>query len=440
MKSLLINIFKRIFSGDSESVFAGMLTLLAGASLARAVGLLSIPVLARIYSPEDFGTLALYISFVAILTPVMTLRYVQAIPLPKTDLMAFNLFCLCLKLVGFFTVVIALVLAVWGGTVLRWFDMEALLPWRWLIVLGTAGTALYELFSFWATRKKEYKAIAKTQLSQSLIGNIVKVGLGVLSFRPEGLIVGQFLSQSAGVISFFKSAKKDFRRYLPRVSKTKGKIVAAYYQDFVWFRLPSQLLMVLSMQAPVMMVAALYNKEVTGQLSLAMVALSLPVGLIGNAMSKAYYAEIAAIGKRNIEKIINITLSVQKKLFLVGLPISVLIYYLAESLFRVIFGEEWAMAGFFASVLAPFVLFQFTSSPLMEVINILGVQLVYLILQGLRLLGLMILFMIAFCFQMEVDYFIIALSVYFSVFYLLVSGMVVYLLFRRRGRGEKCIS
>lgn len=427
---MISNLKNKLFSGEGGNVFKGMFTLLIGAGLARIVGLVSIPILARIYSPEDYGVLALYTSFITILAPIMTLRYVQAIPLPKNDVMAFNLFSLCFKLIVFFSMVVALVLAVFGETILAWFNMEALMPWRWLIVLGAAGTAVYELFSLWATRKKQYKTIAKTQFTQSLIGNIAKIGLGLLAFKPSGIIIGQFLSQSAGITSFVKDAKTDFKTYLPQIKRSKEKFVAKYYQDFVWFRLPSQILMVLSIQAPVMMMAALYDKGVTGQLSLAMMALSLPVGLIGGAMAKAYYAEIAALGKNNIDKITALTFSVQKKLFIVGVPFAALVYFLSEIAFVLAFGEVWYMAGAFASILAPFVLFQFTSSPLMEVINILGTQVVYLVLHSLRIIGLLGVYLYAYSFQLESNNFVIIISVYLSGFYLLASVLVLSLLAR----------
>lgn len=423
---------KKIFVGESNNVFKGMLILLMGAGLARIVGLISIPILARIYSPEDYGVLALYTSFIAILAPVMTLRYVQAIPLPKTDVMAFNLFSVCLKLIAFFSLVSALVLAIWGETILGWFNMEALMSWRWLIVLGATGTALYELFSLWATRKKQYKIIAKTQFAQSVIGNIAKISLGLLAFKPSGMIIGQFISQSAGITSFLKSARNDFKIYLPKIQRSKERVVINYYQDFFWFRLPSQFLMVLSVQAPVIMISALYDKGVTGQLSLAMMALSLPVGLIGGAMSKAYYAEIAEIGKNNINKIIKITFSVQKKLFLIGIPLAILVFFLAAPMFELLFGEKWARAGLFASLLAPFVLFQFTSSPLMEVINILGTQAVYLILHSVRVIGLGGIFVFFKKHQIDVDYFVVTISFYLSVFYFLASALVIYLLVRAK--------
>lgn len=424
--------FKRLLNrqlqGESGNVFRGMLTLVMGAGLARIVGLASIPILMRLYSPEDYGVLAIYTSIVAVLVPILTLRYVTAIPLPKTDAMAFNLFVLCAKLIALGTLLIALTLGLFGHTVLGWFSMEELAPYWWLIAIGVMGTASYELFSMWATRKKDYKVIAKTQFSQSLLGNLVKVGLGIIALKPLGLVFGQIIAQSGGIGSFLKSALKDFKKLYPLVSNKKQKLLASYYQDFPKYRLPSQFLMVLSVQAPVLMMAALYDKEVTGQLSLAMMALSLPVGLIGGAMAKAYYAEIASLGKNNIDKIARLTFTIQKKLFVIGIPLAILVYLLSEMAFVMAFGEAWAKAGMFASMLAPFVLFQFTSSPLMEVINILGTQIVYLILHSLRIIGLIALYLYAYYFQLQEGNFVVVVSAYLSLFYLLASVLVFSLL------------
>lgn len=136
-----------------------MITLAMGAGLARIVGIASIPILTRLYSPDDYGVLAVYTSIVTVLVPILTFRYVTAIPLPKTDAMAFNLFVLCAKLIALGTLLIALTLGLFGHTVLGWFSMEELAPYWWLIAIGVMGTASYELFSMWATRKKDYKVI-----------------------------------------------------------------------------------------------------------------------------------------------------------------------------------------------------------------------------------------------------------------------------------------
>jgi O-antigen/teichoic acid export membrane protein len=425
-----LKFFRKESGADIGSHFKGIFILAKGAVLARVIGLASIPVLTRIYSPEDYGVLALYTSLVMMLAPILTLRYVQAIPLPKTDGIAINLFFVCLKLILFGSFVSALIFSTFGSTILSWFDMHSLVSWWPLIVLGSAGAALYESLSLWATRKRQYKILAKTQITQSLLGNIAKIALGLIAIRPAGLLIGQFIAQSGGIGSLTKQSWRDFKKLKSRLSRKKCLFAAKYYRDFPFYRLPSHVLMVGSLQAPVLMMAALFNKELTGQLSLAILALSLPTSLIGSAVAKAYYAEIAALGKNNIGKIRKISFSVQKRLFSIGLPLTVLAALIGEFLFVGVFGEKWRIAGSYAALLAPFILFQFTSAPLMEVINVVGSQLNFLILHLLRILGLIGLFFLVKRALLDSDEFVLILSCYLSMFYFFASAFVFFILRR----------
>jgi O-antigen/teichoic acid export membrane protein len=58
-----------------------VLTLLTGTTIAQAIPVAISPILTRIYSPEDFGLLAIYISIVTILATVITGAYDFAIVL-----------------------------------------------------------------------------------------------------------------------------------------------------------------------------------------------------------------------------------------------------------------------------------------------------------------------------------------------------------------------
>lgn len=408
-----------------------MLTLVAGSGMARLIGFSSIPILTRIYSPEDYGTLALFISFVAILAPFATLKYSTAIPLPKTDAMAINLLVLGILLIGALSSIIGMLLLFFGGTFLSWFGAAELAKWWWLIVLAVAGSAAYELFSMWSTRKRRYLALARTQFSQSLIGNLAKIALGLLALQPFGLIFGQFLAQSFGVGSLIKNSIQDIKSNLCSINPHRLKLVAAYYRQFPYFRLPSQSLLSLSAQAPILMMASLFDKESTGQLSLAMVAIALPGSLIGGAMAKAFYAEIAFVGKKDLKKIKRITVDVQKKLFIIGVPLTGMAVLLAEPLFKVVFGQKWEVAGQYAAILAPYVLLQFTSNPLMQVLNIVGSQLTFLLVNVLRLAGLVaLLLVIKMLYPVHAQGFVISISAYLALYYLVMTFFIMHIVNR----------
>ncbi|MCC3308765.1 lipopolysaccharide biosynthesis protein [Psychrobacter sanguinis] len=414
---------------DSSSIFKGMLTLAIGSGTARIIGILSIPIITRIYSPSDYGVLALYVSTVSILVPGATLRYGTAIPLPKKDAFAINLLALGFLLILLYCISLFTIFYFFSDIIFLQFNISELGSLWWLVILSIAGAAIYELLNSWATRKKQYRVMATTQFAQSFIGNSSKIVLGLLGYKPIGLIIGQLLTLSSGSGGLIKASFKDFRLLLPNIKLSRIKFAAAYYKQFPIFRLPSQLLLQVSSNAPVLMMSALYGKGLTGQLSLAIMAISLPTGIISQAISSAFYAEIAKIGRRNLDQVRYLTIDIQKKLFLIGIPITILVMLLSESMFKVVFGAEWQVAGQFAAILAPFVLLQFTSNPLMQVLNIAGSQKHFLLINITRILGLAVLLLIFNTYEFSHETFVIALSIYLSLYYL---GTTLFIIFTVR--------
>ena len=73
-----------------------VLTLLTGTGLAQLIALAAAPLLSRLYTPEDFGVFALYLSVVSLLAILATGRYELAIVLPEDDDDARHLLALAL--------------------------------------------------------------------------------------------------------------------------------------------------------------------------------------------------------------------------------------------------------------------------------------------------------------------------------------------------------
>ena len=93
-----------------KSEFArNVLTLMTGTTIAQAIPIAISPILTRIYTPEDFGIFALYMSMASILSVVATGRYELAIMLPKKDEDAINIVALSL-IISFLVSFIALLI------------------------------------------------------------------------------------------------------------------------------------------------------------------------------------------------------------------------------------------------------------------------------------------------------------------------------------------
>ncbi len=432
-----LNPVQRLFAGSAGQVFRGMATLAMGSGAAKAIGLAVIPLLTRIYTPEDYGVLSVFTALIFVLMPFLTFRYVMAIPLPRQDGLAMNLLVLSTGIMLVATTVISLVLWLFGPVLLAPFSMETLAPWWWLLGLGLLGTASYEMATLWASRRRAYKSIARSQIMQSISGALAKLALGLLGFKPLGLLVGQVVTQSAGTSSLFRGFRADLQRNWRYVSWSRLKTTAVLYRQFPSYRLPSQFLLAFSIQAPLLLTAGVYDAETTGQLGLATMAISLPMALIGDNMSKAYYAEMSALGKRQPGKIKAITWSVVKTLALLALPMAVVLFLLGEPMFALVFGDDWAAAGRYAAILSLFLFGQFVSVPVVRVFSVLEMEPAFLIINIQRVVLILAAFAPAWLWQTPIEVTLLCYSVVMTVHRIGTMTWVFRVLNRRARQAEQ---
>lgn len=414
----------RVFGVASGGVFRGMATLAQGTGGAQLIAVAAVPILTRLYSPEDFGVLAVFVAIVSIFAPVVTLRYVLALPLFRHDGMAMNLLILSLGLMLGLSALLGFALWTWGAPLFALFSANLLAPWWWLIVFGVLGTAAYDMFAMWGTRQRAYRLIAQTSLTQSAAGATIKIVLGLLSLQPLGLLIGHVMAQAAGFGRLLTGFRNELRANLHYVRLSRIRIVAWRHRGFPIWRLPSQFLMAFSMQAPLLFVSALYDGGTAGQFALAMTAIALPMNLVGRATSQAYYGEAAAV-HRDPEKLWHMSLSVQLRLALFAVPSTAMLFFAAEPLFALVFGDEWRQAGRFTSILAIFLLLQFTSAPLVQALNIFDKQGFFLFVNLFRVAGLITIYGVALNEAWVPENFVWAISAFLSIFY---AGMSVYIL------------
>ncbi|MCJ8142583.1 oligosaccharide flippase family protein [Ancylobacter sp. A5.8] len=417
-----------LLTGSAGRVYRGMMTLTMGSAAARLIGVASIPILTRIYAPTDYGVLSVFTSLVALMVPIMTLRYAVAVPLPRHDAMAMNLLVLAGGLMLGMSLVWAVILWTFGPALLGLLSMEKLEPWRGLIVVGAMLTATYELMMMWATRRRAYRVIARTSVTQSLIGEALKISLGLLGLKPAGLLLGQIAGQSGGIGTFLTKFKANFLRNWPKVSVQRIAFLARYYRSFPAFRLPSQFLLALSIQSPMLFIASTYEAGVAGQFGLATMALALPANLISQSIGTAYYGEAAALSKKAPGKIYALTRKLQINLLAIGILPTTILFLWGDLIFYYAFGHRWDEAGRFAMALAPYLFVQITSTPLIQSLNIFNKQLVFLFINAARLAILALAFVLSRKLALDAPTFVAIYSVIMTIFYASISVFIILFL------------
>ncbi len=375
--NLLKDLFRRFLP---KNAFARGVSVLVGGTVgAQALMVLASPLLTRLYTPEDFGLLAVYASILSLFTVIASLRYELAIPLPEKDSEAAHVAVLSLFIVGFITTISALIILICGDYVAQLINAPDMANYLWLIPVGVFAIGCYQVFNYWAIRTKSFGNIAKTKISQSLATLAVQLSgfkLGVLA-----LMLGQTGGQGVGVVTLARPALKS--THFKGWQWTDLKKVATRYRNFPIFSTWGGFLNTASVQLPPLLFAIFFSAGVAGLYALAHRVLAMPMGVVGSAVGNVFFANAAEAYRE--DKLAPLFESVYTKLVSIIMPVMLVLLIDAPNLFAFVFGENWREAGELARWMAPWLAVVFIASPLSTMFTILEKQKQGMYFQGLVL-------------------------------------------------------
>lgn len=270
-----------------------VIRLVTGTLGGRLITLGAMPLVTRLYSPEDFSLLAVYLGTVSIVGAVTCLRFDVAVPVADNDEDAGHLLILALIAA---LVVSALSLA---AALLAPAETAALLgqpvlaPWLWLVSLGILFSGAYAALQSWATRARRFSSIAVTRVTQAVIGVSTTLTLGWAGVAPFGLMLGNMLNLSAGGLRLGLEALRQDRTALAGVTRRSLAAAFARYRRFPLYSAPEALANLAGTQVPILLVASIAGKE-AGFLLLAQMAMAAPMTLLGSSISLVYVSRAPA--------------------------------------------------------------------------------------------------------------------------------------------------
>lgn len=373
----------------------GTLLITGGTAFAQFINVILSPIITRIYTPEEYGILTVYISAVSIITITGSLMYELAIPIAEDEDSTVNLIALCILILFLLSTILSILLVIWGNTILSIFNVETLLEYRLLIPIGLFFTGLYTVFIQYAYRKQNFNTISKTKGYQSLAQGIIQIGYPFILSGPVGLIIGRIIGQSAGALSLAKPLLLNFYKNVKKVNIASMSALAKRYIRFPLYLMPSQLLNTISVYIPALFIGMLYQEEVAGLYGLANSMVNLPMTLLGTSVADVFYSEAAKIGRKNPEKLMQTSRKVFRNLFLIGLiPLFALVFF-GPVLFRLVFGETWYEAGVYSKAIALMAFARFIFTPVSKIYVVFERQKESLLLNILRITLAMVVFLIA---------------------------------------------
>lgn len=336
----------------------GVSVLVGGTAGAQLLMILASPFLTRLYSPEDFGVLAVYVGLLSLFTVISSLRYELAIPLPESDLDAAHITLLSFFLVIVVTIISTILVIVAGKEVANLLGTPKLADYFWLLPLGVFLIGSYQVFNYWAIRTKSFTVIARTKIRQTLATVFVQL----VGFKLGGiaLLFGQATGQGAGTVTLAKSALK--RQEFKNWTLHNLVVVAKRYKRFPLISTFGGLINVIGTQLMPFFLASFFYASSAGLYSLANRVLAIPGALIGTAIGNVFFSDAAIAFKQGALSALYQKIYI--KLVIIACPIIVFLVSCAPTAFIIVFGEEWEEAGVYAQLMAVWIGLNFIGSPL----------------------------------------------------------------------------
>ncbi len=354
--------------------------MVAGTGLSQLLAIAVAPILTRVFTPEDFGLLAVYSAIVSIISIIASGRYEMAVMIPDSEAKAWDLIKAALFITACSTVLVALGIAVIHFAGFRISFVDRLGHMKFLIPIGVFLTAAFNVLTIWGTRVTKYKMLAGSKLIQTTTnsGTAIATGFGSIS---GGLILGQVFGLFAAILTLIGT------RFKGESTGTSLRETFKAYQDYPVKSGASGVFGLLGHQVPVILLGEFFMDSVLGLYSLVMKVMNLPLNMLGKSISQVYFQEVSdRIRAGNDVK--SYVYKFTGQLFLIITPPMAVVFIWGPELFSFVFGEEWKEAGTIAGYFSVYYMFRFvyfSQSTIFSAMRRLGVEIymnaVFVVLQ-----------------------------------------------------------
>ncbi|MFM7682967.1 MAG: oligosaccharide flippase family protein [Bacteroidota bacterium] len=396
-----------------------VLVLMTGSTIAQAIPIAISPILTRIYTPEDFGILAMFVTVTAIFSTVATARYELAIILPENDSEGSNLTILSVFISLIICIFLLLFFYLFNSRISHFLGDEKIGPWLYFAPFVIFLSSLFNALKYYNIRKNNYSLIAQAGTMQSIFSASIQLVLGLFKFGNTGLLLGNGMPFVVSNFIFLRKSSSDFLNSFRQVTFKKLNLLANQYNEFPKYSLTASMANILSQNLSNIFISSFFSVYALGQYALVLRILSMPSILLGTAIGDVFT-------KKAIDEKIKTgccTNSFRNTYIILGVFSFIIftpLYFVITPLFTFVFGQEWIIAGKFAQILIPLLAIKFWMSPLTMVFVIFSKQQkVALKWQVFFLLATIGIFLVVYFLKSDIEFFLWLYSIVTSLIYLL---------------------
>ena len=370
-------IFKNLFS--KSQFIKNVVTLITGATLAQVIPFAIAPILTRLYDPSDFAIFAIYTSIATFVSIGAAGRFELSIVDQRNEKDANNILLLCLSMVSIISVVLLLITVVFNSNITILIERPGISNWLYLLPLTILMIGYHNCLNFWLNRESKFEIMSKGKVVQSSINGVTSIGIGLFSLN--GLIIGPIIGAMSSILYIIK--KLVPRKFEWDLNRSNYKRYIRKNKQFVIYNLPNTLIDGVRLMAINILIGKYFGIFILGYFSFAWRIVHAPVAIIAGSVGQVFFKKLTELKNKKNEHLSKIVIQFLIRQSSLGIIPFILLYFFSEDIFQIVFGPEWKEAGMYASILSPWLFFNFISSPLSFIFIVFEKQLTMLIISVL---------------------------------------------------------
>lgn len=386
-----------------------------GTIVAQAIPIMILPYFTKILTSDVIGIYLLWLSVSAMLISVGSLAFDQAMFVSKTleELMSTfrALFILCgllfiIFLVSYFLLDDLFQINFMPESVRNYIIPLLLYSYSFVLMSGLISYLVYH---------SKFTEVSIIKIFIALPVGLFQCLTVWLGYGIEGLIYSQ------SIITFFVvilCLKKNSTYPFVRVTNGSVLTAARKCKKFILLSTPATAINTFSGQLPMILIASNFGLAAAGLYGLANKMLTVPSTLLSGSIMTVFKDE-AGVEYRETGQCLKAYFKTFKMLILISIIPFFILFFTAEKIFVLVFGIEWAVSGYYAKILMPFVFFGFVASPLSYTLLLAQWQTRNLIWQLMLLLSTILIFSL----QFKVEETLFLYSLCYSFFYIVYLGL-----------------
>lgn len=336
---------------------------IAGANAAAQIlGVVTLPILSRLYSPEHFGVLTTYSVVQSIGLSFVTGRLDWILPTARTSRVARRLFHTGLLFIAFFVTLLLAALALLGDGAATIAGLGSDPDIVWLLPAGIAAGGLQLLLQSWNVFGGDLTDVGVSKLVQALATILLSVGIGLVAAGPWGLVGAYVAGFFAAVLVLSVRSLRE-EPGLRRVDLRRSLTTAIHYRSHIASSVALGVVNVLATASIMLLLIYWYDQQVVGWYGLVFRVATAPIGLLTTALVQSFWTDAAVLAKSDPAELRRFYLDSVRRLSLPGI-LAVVVALFAPYYVPPIFGrEEWTGAGQLLAAVSPYLFGMIVFSP-----------------------------------------------------------------------------